>query len=1293
MNDPINQTSRVADPALQVASPLVERGSQRVESRAHFFRKLNLSDRALNFLSRVMGISRSSLSSSESSSLSQPATIHATQAPPASSAAVQQVAQPTIASAPVAPHAVEVSSADAARQRGTNESQAVQDRIDLFRRPDQHDSRTTELQDFFLEVAAFGDQNLTTEIGGLLKQINRLYANQEELVDRIPAPRNEEEEVAMQRNFVTLENQIKALQEQIGTRLTEYCTTAAPTRAEERQVAEGVRIVANLLEGFKTRRLLNAASNTHAMLNQLHQAVTTLTEMRERHVADPGLRRRVYGHVTYIREHLQDLVAIERQRPRGFFERSQIRQVEARAQEIKALVDQYYTELNFSDDEVQAFRDLSLEAHRPNRGHLNMFVDDIRAGATRLVETRRNEIRQPLIRSYLREMHAPAMERLGSAGAERLFGLIEKRIQLKKQIEDLNALRDLDPQELQRRLAVLNNHLAATEREINGLNNHSLINELATAYENLVQNSAGSWNSMIAAIRATGSPALKGELGQYNVKNGAIERFERSIGTMREAALRHPDIGNNNNLREQLSMDVREWKRQQERAKRAIQGLFDQLKASYVQMTGALNESPVTTPTPQQLTAAARELTQARNDILGRGTRARWDRPISRTFDVPAGPASLARTRGQATSQVTHTMTCPNRGYPSGANRGRRAGPDCVQPNLRRVEIQCEGQNLCDYTASATNVEFFQRNDALRREATLHQTGEILVEKIDRRLRTAGPNAGADRDHPVVVDVSTTLLLSPDTLRSWIYANPAVNRWLRTHGHEHVDESLLERRMLEESVNAWMAFDRDARLPLAEEREFVFRDREGRERKLKVERNSNGETVFALIDRNADGTEKKTYVQFDITVYNAGCNKWTRMMTRGVGGRGIEAVARTGIGIAQTLGLDRRVFGATTTTYTGEPGMRLEEEINARAFRKDTRRYQNRLTSMTHQRGEQMDRLYERLGAAIPAGRLGYPTFIRLRRELAHAEAELGRPAVTPDRERVLRSSIEAIRRELATVRTQLLDDSTINTLAETVPVAKEIKMLREIERMIDHEGSPKGIRQLRQAHLEAERAYFTAKRNNQPASEIARLNQARQKAFADWQTERQALAMKCVRELANPTLSAETNSFIRSIQHQENLMDMHNEVSDLFEFQEHRTEEGMRQNMYTLSSSLMLFSLELGTDPHTGCRSGKDRTSLGCMELGTRITLKHQFGRHLNYRELEQTPQTYQTRENMVLNSGHIGSDGLAGLNIGSSGLNLSGGYGSYLKNFGAGGQIYPSWYENVVLFGAKNVFAMQLR
>lgn len=1279
-----------------------------VPVKGRFLDRLSLSPNVLRLLERVTGATRSSFGQTSTPSSPSTAPMRASSSPSTpTSAATRHAAQPTFARAEPTRAELSPVMASPAREVAVLHTQSVEARMAAFMARGQEESRRTELQDFCQEVAALEDPDLFAEIGAKVNQINRLYEQQKQLLgpDHVPS-------LAVDLEFEALEHQIAELRAAVGTRLTEYCTNR-----ENQQVSAGVKIVANLLEGFKARRLLNAASDTHAMLNDLRNAMRTLTKMGERHVSDPALRRQVYGHIKMIQEHTHELVAIEKQRPKSFFERLRgTGAVERTASEVRALADRYYTDLNFSDDEVREFRDMSLEAYRPTRGHLTMFVDDICAGASHLATSKRRELKQDLITSYVEEVHKEAAEALSPQDKKKLFVCIDKRLHLQAEIERIKGIPNADSTERQSRIQRLEHTLAENEREIDRVINQRSglfavdkpkLMDLIASYERLILDKPpGSWDAMRADI-ATRSVKLKANLAEYDAKDTAIRTFETDVLSVRVKALFHPDLGNGN-LREPLSMDAKTWKKQQELAKKAIDGLFDRLKASCADMMTASSVVPTVT-SPE---IAATVLTNARNDVLG--DRMRWDRPIVRSFDIPVGPAAVAR--GHTTSsQVTHTMTCPNQGYPSSSFRGRAVGPDlpdCVQANLQRVEVACDGQNLGSYTSSATNVEFFQTNDALRAEATLQQTGEILLGKIDKKLQ-ADPTAGRHRNNPVVVDVSTTLLLSPDTLRSWIYENPELRNWLKKKGHG-IDESLLERRILEESLAAWLAFDRDAGPKgVSVGKEFVFHDKDGNERKLRVELNDRGEKVFALIDKNPDGTPKVTYVQFDISCYNAGCNKFTKNMTNAMGGRGLESLARTGIGVVQALGLDKAVIGAATRPYTGEPGQRLEDTMNARAFAKDTRRYNAKMVKMAAERQNQVDSLFDQAarlaGAHMPEVNEHYQRIDELKAELADAERKLAIAANPADKFR-LEAAVRSLKHEIEETRgwaqsilgwTQSpLDDAGMRQVANSLPpdkkqkllaIANELKMLHEIEGMVGTTESGTGMRQLRNTHLEAERAYYTAKNNNEPADVLARLDTARKTAFANWQTERQTLSMKFVNELKRTDLSPEARTHLESLQHQEDLVDMYNEVSDLLEFKEHRTGEGMRQNMYTLASSLVLLGIELDADPHTGCRSGKDRTSLQRMEIGTRLLLKNQYGRHLSYRELEQAPQTFRTREHMMLHSGHI--DELARLNIGSSGLNLSGGYGQYLKNFGNGGQVYPSWYENVILYGAKNVFAMRLK
>src|SRR5262249_1299322 len=145
-------------------------------------------------------------------------------------------------------------------------------------------------------------------------------------------------------------------------------------REEELHSLAGVKIVANLLKGFKTKSLLNSTAKTHRLMLDLKNALEELNKTEERHVEDPNLRREIYGHIKFLKERTFDLVNIEKQRKRLFplsiFASFEKKKLEKTYQEVMTLVDNYYEEWNFTDDEIEQFQSLTLEAHHPKREHL-----------------------------------------------------------------------------------------------------------------------------------------------------------------------------------------------------------------------------------------------------------------------------------------------------------------------------------------------------------------------------------------------------------------------------------------------------------------------------------------------------------------------------------------------------------------------------------------------------------------------------------------------------------------------------------------------------------------------------------------------------------------------------------------------------------------------------------------------------------------------------------------------------------------------------------------------------------
>ncbi len=122
-------------------------------------------------------------------------------------------------------------------------------------------------------------------------------------------------------------------------------------------------------------------------------------------------------------------------------------------------------------------------------------------------------------------------------------------------------------------------------------------------------------------------------------------------------------------------------------------------------------------------------------------------------------------------------------------------------------------------------------------------------------------------------------------------------------------------------------------------------------------------------------------------------------------------------------------------------------------------------------------------------------------------------------------------------------------------------------------------------------------------------------------------------------------------------------EIDDQMEFKDYLTQFGMNRNAYSLPSAVVTLAALLNQAAWTGCRSGKDRTSLQRVEVATRMGMHAVRGRFLHYTEMEEDPNTYRVREEILFHSGHIDRDGIAGRNIGSQGLNLGGACAPYLQ------------------------------
>lgn len=256
---------------------------------------------------------------------------------------------------------------------------------------------------------------------------------------------------------------------------------------------------------------------------------------------------------------------------------------------------------------------------------------------------------------------------------------------------------------------------------------------------------------------------------------------------------------------------------------------------------------------------------------------------------------------------------------------------------------------------------------------------------------------------------------------------------------------------------------------------------------------------------------------------------------------------------------------------------------------------------------------------------------------------------------------------------------------------AERLTQIEEVERpVIDKLDQALGeLKTAREKLLQCEQDYAKEK----SAEKLT----ARDEAFKSWQKARDRVV--CLThpglEGTYPGLKAQgiekpsdlLLQYLNRVAYQQDLLDLLQEAEDQLEFQAYRETAYMKESMYSLSSTLSLLGIRLEENPHFCCRSGKDRTSLQDIEVRTKWHLRNVRGRFLNYREIAKDPLTEATRQAELLQSGMI--DELAYKNVGSYGLNFSGGYGSYLSGFGHVGKV---WEESVA-GGVYKVFQRSLK
>lgn len=1145
-------------------------------------------------------------------------------------------------------------------------------------------------------------------------------------------------------DFQTAQANIQKLQNQISSEITLLSTKPA---AEKEVPAIG--IIAAMVKSAKTRMLLNGASDTH-------QVVATLKENIKGFSADntailiPEMRRELYGHIKVIQERTRDLMEIEKTRKRTFlsFFRNPSTKLQKEIEDLRKITDEYYDKFNFQEDEVKEFHDLSIEAHRPKRQHLMMFVDDIIRGAQNEGLKSIDKQRDLLIREYLKNKYTENKEFLERPDIIELFDQVDKRERLSEELIRLERLgmqnsdtfRTLqkgikyEDQILSEKVLTImeqfNSEKPLDENDLSSLTPLLNLSDILSQYNNIKKSKAHEFENMLGELEKI-NPKPKA-LEDFNKKNQIITEYFLKVADLHQKANSHEHIGNND-PKENLSLERAVYKEQQKLAKVAIQEMFDELKVAYTDMAKGLGDQEV------NLKKAGESLNAARNEVLN--DHARWDKPIVRQIQFAPGPLASQAQKGNIS--VEHRMTCPNEGYPSSAFRGRLAADDTRQPNLQRVTLtDSEGRLMAEYTSSATNVEFFLEGELdvsnLRQKSTEHQTMEVLMRKADQRwgkLTSEEQGEVGTQDNPLSIDVPVTLLLSPDTLRDWVMKNKELGKSLGhlIGGSMEVDPSKLERRILKESEAAWNSFDRTSKLGKSEggEKSFSFLDKDGTTRKVVAHYDEEKKETFFTMDvrdkegnaiKDDNGKPKQIFVQFDISCYNVGCNKWTKIMTNLKYGMGIEKAAKFVIAPFAALGIKWK--GEQISKYSGKPGNLKEDKMNKKAFEKDTVKYNQKLLEMDEKKETHLSSVYlkdysftntanEKLVnnnldqinslkeeikkikeevAHLKSGR----TLVKGEDQLKAVDVDINTNLQTlSEKENKVKQLNRFIRETIAKDIKENLSEAEIVGIKEIQDSSQINPLKQKLDQITKHQAIEQlihgkdGIRELRERFISAERAYHAAK----SPIKVKQYDALRKSTFKEWQTKKDELAKRLDLELNvahDPPLSAELREALEIIRHEENLHDTYNEVSDLLEFKDHRDPKYMKQNMYILPSAIVAFGCELDADPHTGCRSGKDRTSIQRMEVGTRFLLKKAYGRHLNFREQEEYPLTYPIREQMLLNSGHI--DELAFRNIGSHGLNLSGSYQAYLKEFGKWGAVEHDWYGQV-LEGAKGVFTMKLK
>lgn len=609
----------------------------------------------------------------------------------------------------------------------------------------------------------------------------------------------------------------------------EYC------EKEQNLPLAGPKIFSQLLHGLKQKALFSTAAKVAECLDEFQKAVASFqSKDHEISILTKDQRRQIYGHVKILQETSEELVQMQKAKKFSLFDRifhprkikehrKALKQLQERFSELKTSIDKYYAQFDFSEDEVNEFKDLSIEAHRPTRGHLIQFANDYIDGAANLA-------REQVVLHLLNEIETPNL-----------------KIEITKLVKD--GFREMQ---------------------------HSQIEALIKTIEGVIENQ--------------GSKQDVRSFKQYKTRfekelNLAADFMRKQLAPCKNWAVSRPEIGNNN-PKENLSLDPKEWKKQQQDSKHVLQWMFESLKYDYVDFIDQLENVELSetllganVKSKYKLKDASRDLSASREEVLN--SKDRWSEPIKRVLNLPRG--ELSSQMGKEGLQIEHRMDAVNPGYSSSSSRKRAFNdPSLMQPNFHEVTVRDPDSDFSlSYLSSATPVEFFQTDKKMRSAATEKQALEILINGGLKQIKNEGidkPKEKGTLDDPYQVEFTAVTLLSPDHVRDLIFKirpiRYLVNKILKKKSVQAIDASQLERRMLKESAEAMRSFAKESTKHKVGDK-FTFKNSQGKEFTVTVQKNDKGATVYAMSDPMTNETK---CFQFDVTFFDFGVNKWKKKM-------------------------------------------------------------------------------------------------------------------------------------------------------------------------------------------------------------------------------------------------------------------------------------------------------------------------------------------------------------------------------------------------------------------------------